>query len=151
MNAKSKGEKGQRIVIGELAKFDIDIAIPLSDNLPFDLIVVFPNKLFKVQVKTSSYSTNPGSICFGLSSNNWHAKTTKKYTEDDCDVMICCDLENVYLLLPEHFANRKAFSIRKTESKNKQNKGINFHKDFVLSEKRIEDVFGVKLNSEQTE
>ncbi len=143
MNPKSKGEKGERIVIGELAKYDLDVALPMSDNLPFDLIIITPNKLFKVQIKTSTYRPNKGAISFDLTSNNWNKKTVKKYTLDDCDIMICCDCINVYLLLPNQFVNKKSFSIRDAESKNNQEKLINRKEDFILSDKRIFEVFNI--------
>lgn len=142
MNAKTKGEKGERIAIGELAKLDIDVAIPMTDNLPWDFIIVYENKLFKAQVKSSSttHKNSSGSIEFSLTSNNWNKGTVKKYDKNDCDIMILCDYENVYLLGPDDFSERRAFSIRKEASLNGQTKGINFHKDYVLSKKRIKDV-----------
>lgn len=142
MNSKSKGEKGQRIAIGELAKWDIDVAVPLTDNLPWDFIVIYNNKLLKAQVKSSSCNATgcTGSIEFDLVSNNWHSKTIKKYSESDCDLMILCDFDSIYLLSPEEFSGRKSFTIRKTASANGQLKGVNFHDSYVISEKRIREV-----------
>jgi len=143
MNAKAKGEKGERIVIGELAKFDIDVAIPLTDNFPLDFIAIHKNKLYKIQVKSSSISssTSSGSIMFDLSSNNWYNKTNKKYTKKECDIFILCDYENIYLLGPKDFSERRTFSIRKEISKNNQSKNINHHDDYIISNKRIKEIF----------
>jgi hypothetical protein len=144
MNPKALGEKGVRIVIGELAKFDVDVAVPLTDNLPWDIVVVYGKQLYKVQVKSSRRCRRncTGSIVFDLSSNNWYKKTIKKYTEDDCDAMMCCDFENVYVLGPEHFRNRREFSVRKLPPKNGQLSRIHQHSDFVLSRERLAAVFG---------
>jgi hypothetical protein len=143
MNKKAIGERGQNCVIGDFAKFDIPVAIPLSDNLPFDLIVYINSKLYKIQVKASSQVNNKGSIEFDLSSNNWYTKTIKLYNENDCDIIACYDLNRnqTYLLSPKEFANKRRFTIRYEEAKNGQTKGMNFHDDYVLSEKRISEVF----------
>jgi len=140
MNWKTKGEKGERIAIGELAKWDLDVAIPLSDNLPWDLVVCNKGKLFRVQVK-SSEAGDDNRTDFNTSTNNWHSKTTKKYSKSDCDVMILCDYNSIYLLGPDDFANRRSFTIRHEPSKNGQKKGTNMHDDFVISKKRIREVF----------
>jgi len=142
MNPKEKGEKGQRIVIGELAKCDLSVAIPLSDNLPWDLVVISSNgSLLKAQVKTSSESVNNGSVVFGLYSNNWYSGSTKKYDENDCDIMLLCDYENVYLLTPDEFTGRKCFTIRKEASKNGQSKNVNLAEKYLLAN-RIPDIRG---------
>lgn len=140
MNHKALGEKGQRITIGILAKFDIDVAIPLTDNLPWDLILIYNGKLYKAQVKSSTCSLNNGSVTFGLRTNNWYTKTSKKYTELECDIMILCDYENIFLLSPKEFKNRNAFTIRKIASKNGQKTRINSFEDYIISTKRIEMV-----------
>lgn len=139
---KTKGEKGQLITIGELAKWDIQIALPLSDNLPFDIILIYNKKLYKAQIKTSSRKNNnvEGSISFKLTTNNWHKKETYKYSKDDIDVMILCDYENIYLLSKDDFIDRSSFDIRKEISSNNQKKRINFHEDFIISKKRIYEV-----------
>jgi len=143
MNYKAIGEKAQNCVIGDFAKWNLNVAIPLSDNLPFDLIVCAA-KLYRVQIKASTTTAN-GSIVFDLSTNNWHAKTIKKYTQEDCDAMALYDLNNyvTYLLGPKNFVNRKSFSIRLVPTKNGQNRKCNWHENYVLGEKRIKEVFDV--------
>ena len=109
MNSKKKGEIGERISIGELAKFGIDVAIPLTDNLPFDYIIIYKSKLFKAQVKSA---TPREDVCeFDLSSNNWYSKTTRKYTKKDVDVFILCDFINVFMLVLKDFEDKRSFII----------------------------------------
>jgi hypothetical protein len=38
-NVKHLGEIGERITIGILSQFGMDIMLPMSDNLPFDLVI----------------------------------------------------------------------------------------------------------------
>ena len=142
MNHKSIGEKGQNCVIGELAKWDIPVGVMLSDNLPFELIAYLNNKLYRIQVKTSGQG-DESVVKFDFSSNNWHQKTTKLYTKADCDVIVGYDINrhNVYLFSADDFDGRRWFNIRIEPPKNNQTKGINLHENFVISEKRIAEVF----------
>lgn len=139
MNYKSNGERGERIAIGELAKYYIDVAIPLTDNLPFDFIVIKNGKLYKVQVK--SYKKGEEVTPFDLSTSNWYSKTIKKYSKQDIDVMILCDYENIFLLGSEDFDNKSSFSIRYKYPENGQRKKIHLAEDYIISQKRIDTIF----------
>ena len=129
-NPKARGERGQRIAIGELAKIGIDVAIPLSDNLPWDLIVIFEGKLLKAQIKSSKTE-------FDLRWGNWYKREKYHYSIGDCDIMLLCDYQNVYVIGPKEFINRSAISIRKEKSKNGQEKGTHSHNDYLLSVERL--------------
>ena len=145
-NAKSDGEKGQAIAIGELAKWDIDICLPMSDNLPFDFIIIYEDQLLKTQVK-SGQRTPPacsGSIEFDLRSNNWHKKTYHKYTRKEIDTIILCDYKTIYLLEPHEWENRNSFTIRYNKPKNNQ-KNCHMVKDYIISKERIRKIFGTPL------
>ena len=135
MNNKKKGEIGERIAIGELAKYGIDVALPLTDNLPYDFIMIHKGRLFKTQVKTA---TPNNFVCeFDLTSNNWYTKTKSKYTEHEIDIMLLCDFKRVFVLSPKEFTNRYSFSIRYKTDKLKQ-KTQNMCEDYILSIKLIE-------------
>ena len=141
-NPKGDGERGQRITIGELAKYDIDVAIPLSDNLAFDLILIFKNKIYKAQVKSSSKSnsSSTGSIAFDLRNSDGYKGEHHLYSGEEVDVFLCCDYDKVYILGKDDFLYRSGFTIRQETPKNKQTKNINLAKDFVLSKERIEKI-----------
>ena len=138
MNWKEKGEKGERIAIGELAKFDINIAIPLSDNLPFDFIAIYNDKLYRVQVKSSERKGDYTE--FDMRTNNWYSKTSKKYTKNEIDIMLLCDYEYIFILSHNEFDNRGHFTIRYSKEKQWGN-NQHFFEDFVLSKKRIQETF----------
>ena len=140
-NHKNVGERGERIAIGELAKYDIDVLIPMSDNLPFDLVTYHNNKFFKCQVKSTNSTTINNSLSFKLKTNNWYLKTEHKYTNDEVDVFILCDLNNIYLVKFDEIEGKSNFIIRNSVTKSKQYKGIHFASDYIISEKRIEEVF----------
>ena len=140
-NNKQIGEIGERIAIGELAKFGIDVCLPMSDNSPFDFVVYYNNKLFKCQVKSTASKTENDSFRFSLTSNNWNNKTVHSYDEFEVDVMICCNLQDIYLIPFSEIKGKKDFIIRESLPKNGQIKGINFAKDFIISKDRLDQIF----------
>lgn len=140
-NHKQLGEIGERIAIGELSKFGIDILLPMSDNLPFDFVIFRNNKFYKCQVKTSNTVSKYNSIPFSLTSNNWNKGTTYKYTKNDFDILICCDLETIYLFKFSDVEGKTYLCIRKEDTKNGQSKGITFAKDCIISENRLSYIF----------
>ena len=140
-NNKQIGEIGERIAIGELAKYGIDVCLPMSDNLPFDFVIYYNNKFFKCQVKSTAGLTENDSIRFSLTSNNWNKGTTHIYTENEIDIIICCDLKTIYLFKFEELKDKQNIILRETTPKNGQIKGINFTKDYIISKERIDQIF----------
>jgi hypothetical protein len=140
MNHKYVGTKGQNCVIGELSKLDIDIAYPLSDNLPFDLILIRNCKLYRAQIKTSEKQKKEGSITFSMRTTNWYNGKSKKYTIEDCDIFLCYDIpsNSLYVLEPSNFSEKTGFTIRTKNTKNNQVKRINYHEDFIVSKERLD-------------
>lgn len=140
-NKKQLGEIGERIAIGELAKYGLDVVLPMSDNLPFDFAVYYKDRFYKCQVKTTATKTVNDSLVFSLTSNNWNKGTIAKYNEQSVDIMICCDLKTIYIFPERDLANRSSVSIRETVPANNQTKGINFAKDCIISPARLAYVF----------
>jgi len=141
-NNKEKGEIAQSIVIGHLARYGIVVAIPMSDNLPWDFIAIVKGKLYKVQVKSADEARDSNkdrdSFCFRTS--NWWKRTSRKYNRQEVDAFIGYDFidDKVFLFSPEQFENRRSFTIRKD---GKKGKNYNDEKKFILSENRITEVF----------
>lgn len=142
MNSKNIGEVGERIAIGELSKFGIDIILPMSDNLPFDFLIYYNNKFYKCQVKTNLKNNRDsrGSIFFSLVSTNWYSKKIKVYSKEEVDIFILCDGDNIYLFKYSELENKKSITIRTDSSKNGQSNGITLSKNVVLSKERLEYV-----------
>lgn len=140
-NNKQIGEIGERIAIGELSKFGLDILLPMSDNLPYDFVVFTNNKFYKCQVKSTKDKNKNGSFRFNLISNNWNKGTVHQYSEDEVDVIICCDLNTIYLFPFSEVKEKSDIFIRDTETKNKQKRNVLFAEDYIISKERIEKVF----------
>jgi hypothetical protein len=138
-NHKQNGEKGERIAIGELAKYDIDVAMPMSDNHLYDFIIIIGSKFYRAQVKSSTQMISD-SLLFALKKNDWYKRTSKKYTSNDIDVMILCDYSTIYLLTPSEFNNKSTFTISFKRN------GIggpvrHSNTQYQISKKRIQEVF----------
>ena len=155
-NAKTLGDICQNCVIGELSKYGIGVAFPLSDNYRFDFIAITNDrKLFKIQVKGST-THKYGSVLFYLSSNNWQTGEKYNYNETQCDVIIGYDLSEhkTYIFSPKDFSDKSSISIRLVPKNTLSTS--NDKDDFIISEKRIKEVFGqdivhMDLFSEMTE
>lgn len=139
-NLKNIGEIGERIAIGELAKFGIDVLLPMSDNLPYDFVIYYNNKFYKCQVKSSNHLTKNDSITFSLVTNNWYSGNIKPYTSNEVDIFICCDMSTIYLFKFDELNNKKNVTIRYCKTKSNQIKNIKFAADYIISDKRIEEV-----------
>jgi hypothetical protein len=140
-NNKQIGEIGERVAIGELSKFGLDILLPMSDNLPYDFVVYLNNKFYKCQVKSTNSRDKEGSWRFSLTSNNWNKGIVHEYTKNDVDIIICCNLSQIFLFTFEEIEGKKNIYIRDTPPKNNQTKGINLSDDYIISEERILKVF----------
>ena len=138
---KQDGEKGERIVIGELAKFDIGVAIPLGECHRFDLIIIYNNKLWKAQVKSSKKHRPKRANVVEFNIKQCGTYGVRKYSKKDCDVMILCDYETIFLLKPEDFVNKSSFSVRYKPPFKDSRKDYKFFEKYVISEQRIKEVF----------
>ncbi|MCK9434960.1 MAG: group I intron-associated PD-(D/E)XK endonuclease [Candidatus Cloacimonetes bacterium] len=148
MNAKEQGEESVKIVIGELAKYHIGCAILLTDNEPYDFIVIYKGRLLKAQVKSSSIEGGQkevvsNSVKFKCCTSNWHKRTVKKYKPGDYEVMFFVDMRDysIYLVEAEKTFGIRTFTIRTSPSKNGQIQACNMKEDYLLSQDRIEAVF----------
>jgi len=110
----------------ELMKFGVGLLIPLSDGLPFDLMLHWEGRLLRAVIRKAKKGTS--TTRFSLPA------------DPNCDVMVLCDGESVYLLKPKEFKGHRGFTIRHRPTKSGRSKGCNFHEDFVVSAKRIKNV-----------
>lgn len=90
MHSKHKGATAEGKVIADLYSQGYEVAIPIGDFLPFDVIAIESKffKVWKVQVKWCPQSKKDGSICIELK-NSMSNKTLiykKRYTKIEVDV-----------------------------------------------------------------
>lgn len=101
-HTKDKGDLGVACVIADLAKHGIDVALPLSEHLPFDLIAISADfGLAKIQVKYLSMRTNGTVQVPGRS--NWtdrHGTHRRSHRPEEYDsvAVYCPDTDRCYYL-----------------------------------------------------
>ena len=142
MNKKEIGDMGCNCVIGELAKYGVGVAFPLSDNYPFDIIALAGNSLFKVQVKSSS-SLYQGAIAFKLTTSNFHNGKKYNYSSSEIDIFALYDLVNykAYLVPFKDTIGKSTFNIRIMPPKRKIAISYNYAENYIISKERIREIF----------
>jgi len=135
MNSKDKGNIGEAILLAELTKRQIQVAIPFGDNARYDLIAEFNGKLNKIQIKYCGQITENNSfICPCASSAN---HTTNKHLstyENDVDYMAfyLVPIDKTLLVPIEKIVGKKTITFRIDPPKNGQQTGINLVEDYIL-------------------
>jgi len=141
MNSKSKGNIGETRFIYEFTKRGIQVSLPIGDNAPYDLIIDFNNKLYKVQIKYSDCKLNlENSITCPVCSKNLKIKDMKASCKartyvDDIDLIgIYFNQWDKLVLIPiqEININTIGVTFRITPPKNNQSKGIKFIDDYTI-------------------
>lgn len=132
-HTKDKGDKGTGNVIADLLSKGIQVCLPLSEHLPFDLIAVKPNgTLLRVSVKYRTLKKGSVYVIFSSSYSDSHGVHTKKVDKSLIDLLAiyCPETKEVYYVVPSDFD--RSVTLRIEESKNNQTKGINLAKDYLL-------------------
>lgn len=132
-HTKDKGDKGTGNVIADLLSKGVQVCLPLSEHLPFDLIAVKESgELMRVSVKYRTAKN--GSIFVSFSSSYSDSKGVHiKFADKsliDLLAIYCPETKEVYYVLPSDFD--KTVTLRIEEPKNNQTKGIHLAKDYLL-------------------
>jgi Holliday junction resolvase len=101
MNSKDKGNLAEAKVLSDLQYRGFGVALPIGDNLPFDLIAVDTNTrhtLYKIQVKYTTVRNGTVYLRKDRVSANTKRITAKPYTTDEVDVfaLYCVDTDKTY-------------------------------------------------------
>ncbi len=138
MHTKDKGAIAEACVIADLTKQGHKVALPLGENLPFDLIAIRPdNSLLRVQVKYRSASSR-GAVDIKLTSTWKNSSITRIIDYDlnslDYFAIYCPELDRVaYVPVSELVAN-KNFSLRIEPAKNSQLKHVRLFDEYSTLE-----------------
>lgn len=132
-HTKDKGDKGTGNVIADLLSKGIQVCLPLSEHLPFDLIAVKNNgTLMRVSVKYRTVMKGAVSVAFRSSYSDSHGVHIKAADKSLIDLLAiyCPETNLVYYVVPSEFD--KTVTLRVIESKNNQTKGINLAKNYLM-------------------
>jgi len=131
----AKGALTEQKCILKCIELGYTVSKPIFDNARYDLIVDTGNKLLKVQVKTSRWTTDEhDAFTFNCKSTHSISNGNKimPYTKDEIDVFMT-EKDNVFYLIPVE-GNTSQKTLRIIPPKSGQIKGLSFAKDYVFEE-----------------
>lgn len=120
-HTKDKGDKGVGYVIADLLSKDIQVCIPISEHLPFDLIAVKKTgEVYKVSVKYRKEARGVIQVPFKSSYSDSKGVHSKKVNKRLIDIVAiyCPDSKEVYYIDPKQFG--EVITLRRTKPKNNQ-------------------------------
>ncbi len=126
MKSYEKGAIGEHRVVADLISKGYRVHKPLSESLPYDLVVSIKGFFFKIQVKyvtlTRGYvETSPRSIT--------SRKSRVINIDFDLLAIFCPDTQECYYVWRNEFEGSVRLRINKT--KNNQGKGVRLAKDYT--------------------
>lgn len=113
-------------------------SIPYGDCARYDVVVDIDNKLYRVQCKTSSWSTDTvkEKVAFEISTvtttTNTKKTIRKTYSEDEVDFFYTCFNGESYLIPIAEIAGKTTFRIRYEYPSNNQKQGIHLASNYEL-------------------
>jgi len=118
-HTKTKGDKGLGFVIAAFLGAGFQVALPLSEHLPFDLIAISGKALKKVSVKYRSAVKGSVEIALrGVWSNQQGTHTTFLQRGDvDAHALYCPDTKLCYFVRDAEITSRRGFKLRLEEPK----------------------------------
>lgn len=136
MNSTRIGDIGVSHIIARCMELDIPVYIPFSDNEKADLIIILNNKPLKVQVKTSNKDSTDTSEfrLYSSTSAIYQRKSIKHcYTPEEVDLFLLYDIprQQIYCV-PFEEKIGDTIVLRHTPTKNNQQKGIKWAKDYIF-------------------
>lgn len=144
MRTKDQGILGEGQVLAKFVELGIPISIPFGDNASYDLVAEFNGKLNKIQIKSSTQTTEDVTL-FKISKTriNSGQNITTYYTADEVDYYALYNIakKEIYLV-PFNQAAKKEIPIRHTLPKNNQVGRAKLDKDYLIDtvlEKIIQD------------
>lgn len=114
-NSRKQGDVGIGTAIAYFTKNGHMVAVPLTDNQDYDLVVEIDKELFKVQVKTTRHKAPSGNYSAELrttgGNQSWNG-VTKFFDEKDADLLfILADNEDTWLIPVKELSVRSRITL----------------------------------------
>lgn len=134
-NTSHIGDIGEAVAIAEFMKVGFIPLKPMSDNLPYDLVVDNKGQLLKIQVKTTQ-SIKESKMDFYTERKNSFSYQRTQYLENEVDYIFLYCLENEFkgLISIQEVTSGKT-TIRLEKPKNNQVQGVKMAKDYLFKDK----------------
>ena len=135
LSSHFKGEITEQQVAIEFLKLGLQVCKPLVQSSKYDFVVDIENKLYKIQVKTSTPKEENSYIEFATSTSHTNTRGTLNltYSENDVDFFATIYNNECYLI-PFSHCGKRAQRLRLVPTKNGQTTGIKFAKDYHLND-----------------
>ena len=132
MNSKTKGELSEAKALYEFQKHNIPVCLPWGDNQRYDMIAEFNGKLNRIQVNTSNEEENGSIKCYCRSSKNHTTNKVCSTYQGEVDYFVFYNqtYDKIAIVPIEEIGDKTVISLRITEPKNGQKKGIKFFDDY---------------------
>ena len=133
-HTKDKGDVGVACVVADLMKKGIQVALPLSEHLPFDLLAISADgEVAKISVKYRALN-KLGTIKISAEST-WadrHGTHRRRHRAGDYDAVAiyCPDSDECYYVLAMELCSRET-CLRILEPKNRQVSGVRMAGQFT--------------------
>ena len=139
MNTVSVGDLGEVMAITKFTQANCIVSKPFSNNARYDLIVEIDNKLYRVQVKTTTSIKDAAAMVFSTKTTNYVKGnwSSNKYTKEEIDMFFLYCQENNWCGLyfgDEDGTFKQELTLRLIPSKNGQTKGIRFATDYEFNQ-----------------
>lgn len=135
LNLKAKGDLAELMVATDLRRRGFGIAIPFGEDCDFDLVLVRPDRLERVQVK---YVESDGAVivvkCFSHSLTSGRVRKTKRYTAKTIDLLAVYDRTTdrcYYVPAKELGEGRSQIYLRLRPARNGQRTGTRRAEDYL--------------------
>jgi hypothetical protein len=126
-NTKSKGNIAEVEAIRFFLKKGYSVSVPFGDNAPYDLIIESASKLYRVQVRHSTWKNNVLLLSVRASSGG----KSKRLDLNRIDVFAVWDGSELFIVPTSFIGNRStAFCMRREQPMNGQQDGINMAYEF---------------------
>lgn len=129
-HTKNKGDLGVLKAQVSLCEQGYLILTPNTEHSPFDLVAYKDGQFLRVQVKYRSVSKGKIEVSFKsiwVDKSGTHSVPVDK-NEIDIYCLYCPDTDKCYWVDPKQF--NQSVALRVTDTKNKQQEGINLASDF---------------------
>jgi PD-(D/E)XK endonuclease len=127
LNLKAKGDLAELRVAVDLRRRGLGVALPFGEDNDFDLILIRPDRLERVQVK---YTQSNGRVitvrCHSHPLTNGKVRKTKRYTAETIDTLAVYDAATdrcFYVPAAELGNGKSMIHLRLTPALNKQVSG----------------------------
>lgn len=134
LSTNQKGAIAEAAVVREAVRLDIGVWLPFSDHEPYDLILDLGHRVLRVQCKWAVKRGEVVVVSIRRNRRGPNGFIRRSYARGEIDVVAAyCEAVETTYLLPTHLSvERTAVQLRLTRSRNNQQCGVHWARDFEL-------------------